>query len=266
MAQAPLDADRARAGTDIPEQFAGARRQRRQRDRPDIGLGELAVMLEPVVGQPGRQRQDTGVAAGDDLDRQQVERHDVIQREAVGAGLSDALVRAADRFQHGDRTLAEAARAHQLGHGERCRIVPGQGQDPCARLEKRDDPLKGTAVQRDQSAFLLRPAHPRAGHREGGELRDDAHLRCRHRLGQPGADAVMERVAGREHADIAALFGQDRRQRVAERLRPGPGFTRDIADQFEVALAAEDDLGALQRGQRFGAEPGAAILAEPDQR
>ncbi len=49
-------ADRARAGADIPQQFAGARRQRRQRHRADLALGELAVMLEQGVGQPGGER------------------------------------------------------------------------------------------------------------------------------------------------------------------------------------------------------------------
>ena len=46
----PLDRDRAGAGADVPQQFAAARRQRRQGERADLALGDLAVMLEQLVG------------------------------------------------------------------------------------------------------------------------------------------------------------------------------------------------------------------------
>src|SRR3546814_8348109 len=55
----PLDRDRAAAGADVPEQLAGMRGQRRQGDRPDLALGELAVVPEDVVGQAAEDRKST---------------------------------------------------------------------------------------------------------------------------------------------------------------------------------------------------------------
>ena len=80
----PFDRDRAGARADVPQQLAAPRRERRERDRADVALGDLAVMLEPVVRQARRARQDARVAVGDDLERDRVERGDVLEREAVG--------------------------------------------------------------------------------------------------------------------------------------------------------------------------------------
>ena len=49
----PFDRDGARAGADIPETFALPRRERCKRDGAHVALGELSVMLEPFVGEPG---------------------------------------------------------------------------------------------------------------------------------------------------------------------------------------------------------------------
>ena len=44
---------RTGARADVPQHFAVAGREGRQRDRPHIVLGDLAVMLEQIVGMPG---------------------------------------------------------------------------------------------------------------------------------------------------------------------------------------------------------------------
>ena len=49
----PLDADAARAGPHVPQQLAGDRGERGQRQRADLPLGDLPVLLERVVGQAG---------------------------------------------------------------------------------------------------------------------------------------------------------------------------------------------------------------------
>ena len=54
IGQHPLDRDRAGAGADVPQQFAAPRRERRQRHRAHLALGDLAVMLEQIVGEAGR--------------------------------------------------------------------------------------------------------------------------------------------------------------------------------------------------------------------
>ena len=65
----PLDGDTAGPGADVPEQLAVAGGQSRQGDRPDFGLGELAVMGEGVVGQPRDGRQRPPARVGDQFDR-----------------------------------------------------------------------------------------------------------------------------------------------------------------------------------------------------
>ena len=69
----PFDPDRAGAGADVPEQFAAARRERRQGHGADFALGELAVMLEQAVRQARRQRDDACVRPGNDIERDGVE-------------------------------------------------------------------------------------------------------------------------------------------------------------------------------------------------
>ena len=51
IGQQPFDRDRTGAGADVPQQFIAPRRQRRQRHRADLALGDLAVMLEQSIGQ-----------------------------------------------------------------------------------------------------------------------------------------------------------------------------------------------------------------------
>ena len=55
MGEQPLDGDRARACADVPQQLAPERRQRGQRHRADLALGDLAVMLEQIVGETRRE-------------------------------------------------------------------------------------------------------------------------------------------------------------------------------------------------------------------
>ena len=223
-------------------------------------------MGEPFLVESRRQRQDARVVGGGDLHGDQVERDDVVEGEGVGASLADAFLRPTERFHHHDPAGTHAACRHQLGDGARRRLVPGEGKDARFRLEMRHDAIERAAMQRDQRAVLLWPAHPGAGHREGGELRDDPHLRGRDRPAQAVTDAVMEWVAGREHADLAAALPEDLRQGVAEGLRPGTQLARHGADQRDMPLAAEDDLSLLERDQRLAAQARRAVLAEADQR
>jgi hypothetical protein len=74
--QHPFDRDRAGAGADVPQRLAAARRQRRQRDGADLALGDLAVVLEQIVGQPGGARDDPRARRRHHLDRDRVERID----------------------------------------------------------------------------------------------------------------------------------------------------------------------------------------------
>ena len=54
-----------------------------QRHRADLALGDLPVVLEPFVGQPGRARQNAGVVLSDDLKRDRVQSGDVVERKVL---------------------------------------------------------------------------------------------------------------------------------------------------------------------------------------
>ena len=71
--QHPLDCHRPRTRADIPEQFAPARRQRSQRHGADLAFGDLAIMLEQVVGKPKTERENACIGLGYDLDRDEVQ-------------------------------------------------------------------------------------------------------------------------------------------------------------------------------------------------
>ena len=85
----PFDRDRAGARADVPQEFAAPGRERRERDRADVALGDLAVVLERLVRQAGRARQDASVAVGDDLERDGVERGDVVERESLSPAIRE---------------------------------------------------------------------------------------------------------------------------------------------------------------------------------
>ena len=89
MRQQPFDPDRARAGADVPQQFAAARRQRRQRHRADLALGQLAVMGEQLVGQAGDAGQDDRAGFCVGLDRDRDRRLNIVEREGRRGGVRE---------------------------------------------------------------------------------------------------------------------------------------------------------------------------------
>ena len=78
---------------------AGDGRERRQGQRPDLALGELAVLLVRVVRQPGGARQRRGVLVEAALDRD--DRQAAVRRAVRARG--DALAGAAQVGEDGDR-------------------------------------------------------------------------------------------------------------------------------------------------------------------
>ena len=59
-------------------------------------------------GQAGGERDRTGVRPRRDLDRQEIERVDALDRESLRGRRADALARAAQRLEHGDARGSEA--------------------------------------------------------------------------------------------------------------------------------------------------------------
>ena len=93
--------------------------------------------------------------------------------------------------------------------------------------------------------ILQRPAEPRGGQAEGRGLRQAERLVRRNRAQQHVADAVVERIAARQHHDRPAAMLLDFRHRLADRAGPGePAAADQRVGQAEMALAADHQLGS----------------------
>ena len=160
MPQQPLDGDGARAAANVPQQLAGTRPERGERHGPDLALGDLAVMLEHVVGQPRGERDDLGARACLDLDGDEVQRLDIVEAETIGGGAAHALAWATQGFEHMQRRPREAARAEIARDRGRCGRIGGEREHAALRLERRRKSLDRPAAERHRGNIVKRPAEP----------------------------------------------------------------------------------------------------------
>ena len=113
----------------------------------NIGLGELAIILEPGIVEARAQADDACIGIGHDLYRQGVERIDAGEGEGVGLRFEAALTRAAHGLENDEARGAETALREQGGDGLRRRLVPGQGEEAGRRAgdEVRSAPMPARA-------------------------------------------------------------------------------------------------------------------------
>ncbi len=105
--QRPFDRNRARTCPNVPEDFAGPGRERRQRQRAHRPLGDLAVMNKKTVIKSGRARQAC-IALGFQRDRNGA--CDFIRAKTIRTAFIDALARPTERRQCPEPRCAPAAR------------------------------------------------------------------------------------------------------------------------------------------------------------
>ena len=120
-------------------------------------------------------------------------------------------------------------------------------------------------MQADRRHVLQGPAEPRRRQAEGAGLRHAQCLLRRERAHQHVADAVVERIAARQHGHRPAAMLLDFRQHVADRARPREPLTLDQrVRQGEMPLAAHDQLGVGHQPARDRREAVDAVLADAD--
>ena len=91
------------------------------------------------------------------------------------------------------------------------------------------------------------------------------HLARIDRSRQHRADAVMERIAGSEHADLPAAMIGDLVGGAVERARPRPRrAANERRRETKMALAAEHDFGRADQPARRRAQAVDAVLADAD--
>ena len=221
------------------------RRERGQRHRADLALGDLPVMLEQIVGKAGRVSDDARAGRCLNLDTDDIQLGDVAKIEAGGVRGPDALLGAAERFEHGEPRLAEP----RLGQQPRQRLgalaVGGERQHARALMQMRSDAIERAPMQRDKRNVGQRPTEPCGRQTERRRRRHDQRLVGRDMVRQHRADAIEERIARGEHADLAPARGKHlfnpAREGTGPRLRLAADQRRG---QREVPRAAEHDVGA----------------------
>ena len=263
MGAHPFDADGAAAGTDIPEKLSRHRSERRQRDRPDLALGELAVVLEQLVGKPPGARHQRRAVVGHAFDCQRVQVRDrVVHPIRVRGRRVQPLLRAAKVRKHRQPAPTVAASAQHPRHLTGGAGVGAQRQQPDTGLDEGMQQRQWPPVQAHGLHPLRRPAEPRAGQAERRRCGDDPYLVGPESLGEDGADAVAGRVSGGEHTDgvAAAVKPFEGLVQGAERLRPGDALLSSRPQQVEMTLPSDHHSGLFDHGPDRGRQPVRAIV------
>ena len=240
-------------------QFARSRRQRRERQRAHLALGELAVVLEPVVGQararaagssPTTSATSSAIVLSGSMSRKLEAPRGAERRRSRGPPIASSTV---------DRESPKPALAQQRSQSRRRLAVPRQREHARARLQMRNDAARarGHAARAARNpATPSRAATPRELNAEG--CGKHTNLVGADDLGEQRADAEEERIAAREHADVLPAPRQNRRKRVLQRRRPRQALAGGLADQLQMACAADD-----QRGLRMSRALAAGETATP---
>ena len=250
----PFDGDRARAGAHVPQQFAAPRRERGQRHRADLALGDLPVVLEQSSASPARAA-GCALGRGDDFERDRVQSGDVGESEA-----RRLVVRMRSRgppiaSQHGEprRPMPRAVRSAASFAGPSPSQESARMRAPGCRWGTDASSGRPCSETARSPAGSSRAA-PRRG--EGGGRRERPISSRRHAAHQHRADAEEERIAAGEHADGAAALRQHAsegaprrrgpRQRLAADQRPGEG---------EMALPPNTKSACATRPRAAGIKP-----------
>ena len=120
-------------------------------------------------------------------------------------------------------------------------------------------------MQGNQSRFVQWPAEPCRREAEGRRRGHHQHF-CRVDVAREHrSDAVEKRIAGGEHADVAAAMGENVFDRTLERARPGVRVSaNERGRERKMAFAAEYDFGGGNQPACRRAQPLDSVLADAD--
>ena len=196
-----------------------------KRDGADFALGDLAVMLEQMIGAGPASAAGCALRGVDSTSmRQHVERIDVFEVEGVGAGRAHAF-----SFGPPSASRTVSREAPKPSSVSRRAIAAGASpSDVSARmralgLQQRPDQVERPAMQRDGLDVLQRPAKPGGRQRNGRRRGDDVHLLRLRPCGR-----AWRRRRGRT----------DRRRRARRRFLPASASTSAIRHRRGSAMGA----------------------------
>ena len=152
MGQQPFDPDRARTRADIPQGLARAGGQSEQGQGTNGPLGDLAIVVEQIVGQAGYAGQ--GLSLASTFHRHDNRVGDVGKIQPIGTRGADPFTRPAQRFHHMQARRAKAT-GHQIGRQRHHRFaIAQQHQGAPARNQVRPQTLQRRRVQTQTGGFL----------------------------------------------------------------------------------------------------------------
>ena len=117
-------------------------------------------MLEQIVGESRRVGDAARAGRRLDLDADHVQFGDAGEIEAGGGRGADALLGAAERFEHGEPRLAEPGLGQQPRQSLGPFAVGGERQHPRALMQMRPDAIERAAMQRHERDIGQRPVKP----------------------------------------------------------------------------------------------------------
>ena len=259
----PFDRDRAATRADIPQGLARQRGERGEGRGADLALGQLAVMLEDVVGKTG--------AAAAALGRPGR------RRQAIAIVLRSGTRRSPQDCAS-SATMASRAPAEMGEHGEPARppAEPGQAaRQPLAACRRPPTGSGCGAAARGAAASVSsgRPCKVIVAHSASGQpsraaarlkalgcgrivissrgKRRDRVAPMPYHIGSPLANTATRRP---RRAAIASIV-------VGERALPDEPLGAVVGHHREMARAADQHLGGLDQGARRRARP--AIPSSP---
>ena len=260
----PLDRDRPAPGADVPQCLAGQRGKARQGDGADLPLGQLAVMLEGIVRQPGQARQRAGAGGHFAFEGDRVEVGALLLAPILRRAVPHRLARPTEMLEHADPARPPAGRNEQPGHTTRRRAVFRQHEAAPPGCQMQAQAVERAAVKAQCRALGQLPAEPGGGQAEGARLRQDRHLLAAKMAEKHGSDPVPQRVAACQHRDPGAAAHRDVGDRIGERLAPSDALGPAPRHQRQMAGAADQGLRRLDQGTRGRAQPGKPVIADAD--
>ncbi len=248
--EAPLEGDRAVAGTEVPQVGTGGGAQPGQGRGPHVTLGQLAVVGDEVLGATGhgsRGRRDRGGVVGAHLDAAE---HEVVgpTGEGVGPLAAGSLVRPAEVPTCGERARAPAALREQGAETRGVGAVGAEDDEPGGGGEMGQDRAQVAPDRRDDRRALRGPALARPREGVAAHRRVDPHGVGPEQVDQRRRDAGAQRVAARE-GDGVARRPQELGQTGAKGARPGDELGAGCVGSQEVEVAAPADEGRRTRDE-----------------
>ena len=223
-------------------------------------------MLEGVIRQAGEARQGPGIRARPAFERDRVEIGGAPLAPIPRFLAEHRLARAAEMLEDGEHARSPAELGQQTRDRSRRRAVLGQQQEAALRRQMQSKGVERSAVQAQDCAVGNRPAEPGGGEAERARLRQDRHFVAGKMAREHGADAVPQGVAAGQHCHPAAAVRGDRADRVGQRALPYEALGGTRRHHRQMALAADQGLGGLDKGTGRCAQAGNPVFADADDR